>query len=307
MVCDLNCPKFPVVQIEQVLANMGHSVRKIVYLGSGDDSDTLLCDNSYVIKIPKRPAVYLAQQREFALYAFFGRQKLSFVIPKALYQGETFNIMQFISGETISYRDYSFLSEREKELLAEDMAIFLRELHRIIIPAADKPFCEIIENKREKYCSDQTEILRVLESLNLLSGSLYEKILSIYDRIYSNAALFRYKPCLTHNDFSTSNMVFRGNRLYGVIDFGDACIGDPDNDFLCLLDCSTDDFGKNFGRKVLRHYGHPYPDLAERKAEINDAYWPIQQILLGEQREDEQLIQNGYNGLLNTEPESFVL
>lgn len=305
--CDFECRQFPVEQIEQVLANMGHSVRKIVYLGSGDDSDTLLCDNSYVIKVPKRSAVYLAQQREFALYAFFDRQKISFVIPKSLYQGQTFNIMQFISGETISHKDYSFLSEREKELLAEDMAIFLRELHCIIVPVSDKPFCEIIENKREKYYSDQTEILRVLESLNLLSGSLYKKILSIYDRIYSNTDLFRYTPCLTHNDFSTSNMIFRGNRLYSVIDFGDACIGDPDNDFLCLLDCSTDDFGKNFGRKVLRHYGHPYPDLAERKAEINDAYWPIQQILLGEQREDERLIQNGYSGLLNTEPESFAL
>jgi len=53
--------------------------------------------------------------------------------------------------------------------------------------------------------------------------------------------------------------------VYGVIDFGDVIVGDPDNDFLCLLDCSMDDFGKDFGRKVLRHYGHRNPQLAEEK------------------------------------------
>lgn len=304
---DIEYRRLPTAQIGQVMKSLGHTMQELVYLGSGDDSDTLLCDNAYVIKIPKRPAAWLAQQREFALYTFLGGQNLSFATPKALYQGNTFNIMSFISGETISYQDYFRLSERKQELLAEDMAVFLRELHSITVPASDKSFCEFTENKRKKYFDDQRELLHTLESRSLLTCCLYNKILAIYDRICSNAALFQYTPCLVHNDFSTSNMIFRSNRLYGVIDFGDALVGDPDNDFLCLLDCSMDDFGKDFGRKVLRHYGHPHPDLAERKAEINDAYWPIQQILLGIQRQEPELFQNGYEGLLQTEPESFVV
>ena len=88
-------------------------------------------------------------------------------------------------------------------------------------------------------------------------------------------------------------MVFRGVRLVGVIDFGDFVIGDPDNDFLCLLDSSEDDFGKEFGRKVLTYYGHKTPLLAERKAGIQDAYWPIQQILYGYERQDAQLLHSG--------------
>lgn len=74
-------------------------------------------------------------------------------------------------------------------------------------------------------------------------------------------------------------------------------IGDPDNDFLYLLDCSTDDFGKEFGRKVLYYYGHKAPEIAEKKAEINDAYWTIQQILLGDKRQDRRLLAKGIDEL----------
>ena len=111
----------------------------------------------------------------------------------------------------------------------------------------------------------------------------------LYENILNNAVLFKYTPCLVHNDFSANNMIFRNNRLFGVIDFGDFNVGDPDNDFLCLLDCSTDDFGKEFGRKVLKYYQHKAPEVAERKAELNDVYWLIDQIIYGYERKDREM------------------
>ena len=203
--------------------------------------------------------------------------------------------------------DPALLSEKEKEALASDMAIFLRRLHGISVPLSEKPFCEIFEDKRKRYLEDQEQLLEVLENRKLLNAPLQKNIQTIYEHIGQNQELFNYAACLVHNDFSSSNMVFRHNRLYGVIDFGDVIVGDPDNDFLCLLDCSMDDFGKDFGRKVLRHYGHRNPQLAERKAEINDAYWPIQQVLLGVQREDRSLFCKGYRELLAIDPDAFIL
>ncbi len=91
-----------------------------------------------------------------------------------------------------------------------------------------------------------------------------------------------------------------------MVDFGDFVVGDPDNDFLCILDCSEDDFGKEFGRKVLKHYGHAQPGAAERKAELNDAYWPLQQIVLGSHRRDTGLMQRGYHQLLSVDPNAFL-
>lgn len=122
------------------------------------------------------------QRREFQLYSFLNRHEFSFQIPMAIYQGDYYNVMNYISGKRITYNDYTALSEKEQNALAIDEAAFLQELH---------------------------------------------------------------------NDFSAGNLIFRSNRLYGVIDFGDSVIGDPDNDFLYLLDSSKDDFGKESGRKVL--------------------------------------------------------
>ena len=90
------------------------------------------------------------------------------------------------------------------------------------------------------------------------------------------------------------------------IDFGDFNVGDPDNDFLCLLDCSTDDFGKEFGRKVLKYYQHKAPEVAERKAELNDVYWSIDQIIYGYERKDREMLIKGVSELLQTQAEMFI-
>lgn len=173
----------------------------------------------------------------------------------------------------------------------------MRELHSIHFDPGDAFFLAARQNKRQQYQEDHETVIHILTENGMMREELRDKIDSWYHHIFQIDFLFDYTPCITHNDFSSDNLVFRNNRLYGVIDFGDFAIGDPDNDFLCLLDCSTDDFGKEFGRKVLYYYGHDAPEIAEKKAEINDAYWPIQQIILGDERQDGQLLAKGIDQL----------
>lgn len=292
--------------IERHMNHIGISVNKISYLASGDDSDTFLCDEEFVIKIPKRSDVREAQRREFDLYGFLEHQHLPFHTPKVIYQSDDFNIMSFLSGEQISLRRYLGFSEKEKEVLAEDEALFLQSLHKLKIDASSSPFCEAVENKYQRYLEEYGQVCKALRKVGLMNMLLQQKIDRIYENILSNNELFQYSSCLTHNDFSSGNMIFRSNRLYGVIDFGDFVVGDPDNDFLCILDCSEDDFGKEFGRKVLKYYGHGRPEVVERKAELNDAYWPLQQIVLGSNRRDAGLLQRGYYQLLESDPNAFL-
>ncbi len=293
-------------EIRSVLNQLGFQVDKIQYLASGDDSDVLLCGGQFVAKIPKRREVHAAQQREFSLYRFLSRQHLSFQTPRTVYQGEQFNIMTFLPGEPVSFQMYKTLTEREKEALASDEAQFLQELHQIKIDISCGIFQDVVEDKSQRFNQEYTYLCTALKDKGLLSSFLHTKISKIYDNLLSSRELFQYNPCLVHNDFSSDNMVFQNKRLYGVIDFGDFAVGDPDNDFLCILDCSEDDFGKEFGRKVLRHYGHPHPSIAERKAELNDAYWPLQQILLGNRRNDTALLNRGYRRLEKIDPNIFI-
>ena len=52
------------------LLNKQIKINELRYLSSGDDSDTFLCNEQYVVKVPKRDSVRIAQKREFELYRF---------------------------------------------------------------------------------------------------------------------------------------------------------------------------------------------------------------------------------------------
>lgn len=182
----------------------------------------------------------------------------------------------------------------------------MKELHSIEIDCSANLFSDVRENKKDKYLKDKKLLLSILKKEQLLTADIWEHIELIYSNILNNTVLFEYTPCLVHNDFSSSNMIFRNNRLFGVIDFGDFIVSDPDNDFLCLLDCSTDDFGKDFGRRVLRYYQHKNPEVAERKAELNDVYWAIDQIIYGYKRSERNMLTKGVSELLRTHAKSFI-
>lgn len=288
------------------LINKQIKIDSLRYLASGDDSDTFLCNEEYVVKILKNDAVREAQKREFELYRFLEMCNLSYQVPKVVYQSDRFNIMTYIAGERVTYEQYHKLSEKEKDALACDEATFLKELHSVEIDGSVRLFSEASENKKDKYLEDKALLIRILKEEQLLTAEFLGHIELIYDNILNNAVLFDYSPCLVHNDFSAGNMIFRENRLVGVIDFGDFIIGDPDNDFLCLLDRSEDDFGKDFGRRVLRYYQHKNPKIAERKAELNDAYWAIDQIIYGYERGDRKMLSKGVAELLQTPADVFM-
>lgn len=281
-------------------------INELRYLSSGDDSDTFLCNEHYVIKVPKRDTVRNAQKREFELYGFLESCNLSYQTPAVVYQSDQVNIMTYLKGEHITYEQYHKLSEKEKDALACDEATFLKELHSIEIDYSIDLFSDSQENKRDKFLEDKALLISILKKEQLLSADILEHIELIYSNILNNTVLFEYSPCLVHNDFSSSNMIFRNNRLFGVIDFGDFVVSDPDNDFLCLLDCSTDDFGKDFGRRVLKYYQHKNPKMVERKAELNDAYWAINQIIYGYERSDRNMLTKGISELLRMQARMFI-
>lgn len=288
------------------LLNKQIKINEFRYLSSGDDSDTYLCNEKYVVKVPKRDTVGNSQKREFELYRFLENCNLSFQTPAVVYQSDRFNIMTYIQGDHITYEQYHKLSEKEKDALACDEATFLKELHSIEIDCSASLFSDVQENKQDKFLKDKELLVSILHKERLLTAEILEHIELIYANILNNNILFEYTPCLVHNDFSAGNMIFRNKRLFGVIDFGDFVVSDPDNDFLCLLDSSTDDFGKDFGRRVLKHYQHKAPEVAERKAEINDAYWPIDQIICGYERDNRKMLRKGVSELLQTEAETFI-
>lgn len=281
--------------IIKLLTAAGFNAGNAKYLESGDDSDAFLLDKSYVVKIPKRESVKETQRREFMLYDFLQNAELPFEVPKTVYMSDEFNVMTYIDGDRMTSKEYEALSETQKEQLAKDEADFLKALHKIPVDLKNPLFDDVFEDKAEQFQEDKEELLRILGMLKL--DGLNPLIDRIYADLFSNKLLYDYTPCLIHNDFSASNMIFGNNRLKAVIDFGDFAIGDPDSEFRHLLDGDPCDFGKEFGQRVVKHYGADI-NAVEEKARISENYWPLEQVIYGFRRNDRNMLDEGVSKLL---------
>lgn len=96
------------------LLNEQIKINELCYLSSGDDSDTFLCNEQYVVKVPKQDTIRNTQKREFELYKFLESCNLSYQTPAVVYQSDRVNIMTYLKGEHITYEQYHKLSEKEK-------------------------------------------------------------------------------------------------------------------------------------------------------------------------------------------------
>lgn len=89
------------------------------------------------------------------------------------------------------------------------------------------------------------------------------------------------------------------NRAVGVIDFGDVAVTDRDKDFVYLLEDSKEEIGRDFGIKVLEYYQHPNKDIPVLKADWNEEYYPIEQILGGRAMGLDDMYKKGLNKIIN--------
>ena len=72
----------------------------------------------------------------------------------------------------------------------------------------------------------------------------------IFTEFLSNGSNFQFKPCLTHGDFDTSNILVnpQSGEITGIIDFEEARLYDPAADLLFF------DAGSAFLDKILHNY-----------------------------------------------------
>ena len=69
----------------------------------------------------------------YTLIRFLDGQKPFFWTPKVIYQGSYYNVMGFILGHGLTYEEYHGLTEKEQDMLAQDEARFLHELHGLCV------------------------------------------------------------------------------------------------------------------------------------------------------------------------------
>lgn len=268
-------------------------------LGFGNDSIAVLMNNQIVFKIPKHKKASNNLAREKQILDLI-KGKITLPIPNPLYYAvlpNGFNVIGYnkIEGKPLTSKEFATLTNQQKGNLARQIAKFLKELHQIKVPNSHDFFTDNTIQLETNY---KTFMEKFSKYLSLQQVETAKKF---FKSIISDESLKTYKPVLIHNDFSASNILFdeTTKTLSGIIDFGDVAIADRDNDFLCLLENSDEEYGREFGIKVLKYYGlcAEEIELAIKKTDIKKELWPYEEILLSDEYNDKSMLESGLKKL----------
>lgn len=269
-------------------------VHDIFVLGQGLDSIAYLVNHEYIFKQSKHHESRLNLKKEIQVLNYL-KGRVTLQIPDIEYYSEEYGVCGYreIRGEKLTPTIYKNMSDDEKDKLVQDIALFLREMHSLPLPDID----ELELNVMNDYKSDYKILREII--YDKIPDSSKKYIDDLYKRILNDERISKYVKAICHNDLSCNHIMLHNNKVIGIIDFGDATITDRDKDFIYLLEDSSEEIGREFGLRVLEYYNHPNKDIAILKANLNDEYYPIEQILGGQAKELENMYTAGLNKIIN--------
>ena len=209
----------------------------LVVVDDGFDFKVVLVDDRWVVRIPRREQVLPALEREILLLP-----ELESALPVAVPHFEQishdppFVVYPMIAGAPLSDEDPA------------GVRAFLESLHRVrteVLPPTD-------------WIASYTEQCREFERLvlPLLDAAGRSRARALFAEVDT---LSGFEPCVIHGDLGAEHMLVREGKLVGVIDWGDARLGDPALDYAWLLHGPFPDW--DVDQELLRR-AHFYHRLA---------------------------------------------
>jgi aminoglycoside 2''-phosphotransferase len=226
----------------------------VSFIGEGWCSSTFLVNEDLVVRFPKRND-WADRDREMRFLAF-AEYRLPLRVPHYLHSAPSspaapngYAIYNYIRGQAL---DVVGLTERQRSSAAEQIAEFLRALHRLQ-PDADVEV--LLPREDERATVDQLAERAGREIMPLLSVSETQCLRDRFEAFLSDPENFASRQSVLHADLSREHLLAAGEKLTGVIDFGDVTQGDADYDFSYLFA----DYGAPFVEEVAARYGHKDP------------------------------------------------
>jgi aminoglycoside 2''-phosphotransferase len=184
--------------------------------------------------------------------------------------------------------------------LGLDLGAFLRSLHAVPVALGLEAGLEggaSPEDWRRRQAQQYERARR--EAFPLLTAAACHYAEALYEQFLSDDANFRFQSVILHADLYEDHVLVTedGLHLSGVLDFGDASIGDPAWDFVWQLGGG----GKNgaavsLGRSGLEAHLDAYGPEARSyaaRARFYELVWPFLVILGGIDLEQESYVQSG--------------
>ncbi len=229
------------------------NVEPVTLLGEGWDSVAVETAGGVVFRFPKREATAGTQAKERLLLPFL-RGHLSAEIPAPQWesgpQGEFrwgFTGYEKIQG--VGLRAEA-IREENVEHLARSIGEFLFELHQF---SAERARSFEVPGMREWRAGFETLSRAALRPLKReLRIGEFATVRRWWRDFLANERNWDFEPALVHGDLSAEHLLVdeEARWLVGVIDWGDAAVGDAAIDFVGLMQA----YGTDFAWRVVEAY-----------------------------------------------------
>lgn len=203
-----------------------------------------------------------------------------------------------IHGSALKKNILSQLSTEQQDEAARVITKFLSSLHSFCIDEArnigigerhNKEYYELL------FKEVQSSVFPRLrpEHCSVISELFYSYISDLENHVY--------QPALLHGDLSSNHILFdkATDKTTGIIDFGEACIGDPDYDLTHL----AWDYGEDFLKVMLKYYPAKDPNKLLKKLKFFQCFHRLDIMCYGVRTKDQELFNKGWLLLRKTLPE----
>lgn len=247
----MNTPDWDVIRAEVPELAIG----QVTPLDEGWGSTVWLAGEDLVFKVPKRAEVSAEVAREIEVLSVVA-PRVPLKVPRpVLWRGRSagwphgVGVFGLVPGEPLEAES---MTPRQRANVAEELAGFLRVLHRTTL---DERLVSILPRSDGR--EELAEILAraEVEIVPRLSGQQAAILRAEAHRYLDRRGNFDHTPVLIHADLSAEHLRWVDGRLHGVLDFGDAALGDPDHDFAGLYE----DLGADVVIDCAIQYGHLDP------------------------------------------------
>jgi aminoglycoside 2''-phosphotransferase len=217
---------------------------------------TLLVDDGLVFRFARRPDVAERLGREARLLPRLA-EALPVAVPRFEYVREDPSSgVRFVGYPAIvgaSLLEVGVQPAQGPEL-ARQLAEFLSALHSFPMEEAARRGVPGggADDWRREYAAFYAEVSE--QVLPLLNAAEQSGVSALWEGYLDDDANFAFAPAFIHRDLGAEHiLVDPEGRLTGVVDWGDAAIGDPAIDFTGLYR----DVGQQVTEQVLDHYRQP--------------------------------------------------
>ena len=229
-------------------------VRTIVPAAEGFDSQAFIINGDYVFKFLKHPNSVRHLEVEVALLAKL-RDHVSIAVPRyefiAKKDDMPFVGYRKITGLPLDPNSLSRFREELRNRLIEDLAAQIQQMQTFPVDEALR--CGVkVWDFRSKYEADLKRARS--EVYPLVSTPTRDYLEDRFGEYLINDDNFDYTPAFLHADWSPDHILYDAvtSIIVGIIDFGDAIVGDPAYDLRRLYE----EYGSAFIEVFLRYYPH---------------------------------------------------